>query len=84
MSPNGFLAFRSKYWISVFALFFLFVPVGCGSGTTGNNSSAATWQYASLGDSLASGALAQQGYVPRYATYVNTDQLWTLAYAPLH
>src|SRR6185312_4582972 len=31
------------------------------------------WQYAALGDSLAAGALAQLGYVPRYATYVNTD-----------
>jgi len=26
-----------------------------------------------MGDSLAAGALAQEGYVPRYATYVNTD-----------
>jgi len=73
MSPKGFVAFRSNFWISVFVLFFLIVPVGCGSGTTGNNSTAPTWQYAALGDSLASGALAQQGYVPRYATYANTD-----------
>ncbi len=73
MSARGFLAFRSKYWLSIFALYFLFVPVGCGSGTTGHNSSAPTWQYSPLGDSLAAGALAQEGYVPRYATYVNTD-----------
>jgi hypothetical protein len=61
--------------MSVFVLFFFFffVPVGCGSGTTGNNSNAPTWQYAALGDSLAAGALAQEGYVPRYATYLNTD-----------
>ena len=73
MPPKRILAFSSKCWISVLVLFFLIVPVGCGSGTTGNNSNAATWQYAALGDSLASGALAQQGYVPRYAAYVNTD-----------
>lgn len=45
----------------------------CGSGTTGNNQTAPTWNYTALGDSLASGALAQEGYVARYATYVNTD-----------
>ena len=72
MPEKGFLAFKSKCWISVFVLFFLFVPVGCGSGTTGNGSGP-TWQYAPMGDSLAAGALAQEGYVPRYATYVNTD-----------
>ena len=73
MSPRGFLAFRSKYWMMAFVLFFAAVLVGCGSGTTGSNPSAPTWQYAALGDSLAAGVLAQQGYVPRYATYVNTD-----------
>ena len=72
MPAKGVQAFRSKYWISIFVLFFLFVPVGCGSGTTGNGSGP-TWQYAPMGDSLAAGALAQEGYVPRYATYVNTD-----------
>jgi lysophospholipase L1-like esterase len=46
---------------------------GCGSGTTGNNGGAPTWNYTALGDSLAFGALAAQGYVPRYASYVNTD-----------
>lgn len=55
-----------------FALFLSVVHVGCGSGTTGNGSGP-TWQYAALGDSLAAGALAQLGYVPRYATYINTD-----------
>ena len=73
MSAKRCPAFRTKYWISFFVLFFLFVPVGCGSGTTGNNPGAPTWQYSALGDSLAAGALAQEGYVPRYATYVNTD-----------
>ena len=74
MHAKGFLGFRTNYWISFFVLFFFsFVPVGCGSGTTGNSSTAPTWQYASLGDSLAAGALAQEGYVPRYAAYVNTD-----------
>ena len=55
-----------------FVLFLSLVPVGCGSGTTGNGSGPA-WNYSALGDSLAAGALAQLGYVPRYATYVNTD-----------
>jgi lysophospholipase L1-like esterase len=31
------------------------------------------WQYTALGDSLATGYLAQEGYVPRYDTYVQTD-----------
>ncbi len=46
---------------------------GCGAGTTGNNPTAPSWQYTALGDSLADGVLAQQGYVARYATYVNLD-----------
>lgn len=45
----------------------------CGSGTSGNNPKAPTWNYTALGDSLAFGALAQEGYVPRYADYVITD-----------
>jgi lysophospholipase L1-like esterase len=73
MSAKGLVAFRSRYWLAFVVLFFTLVPVGCGSGTTGNSSTAPTWQYTALGDSLAAGALAQQGYVPRYATYVNTD-----------
>src|SRR5260370_41410775 len=48
------------------------MPVGCGSGTTGSGTGP-TWHYAALGDSLAAGALAQGGYVPRYAAYVNID-----------
>jgi len=73
MFSNGLIAFRNKCWLLFWVLFLILVPVGCGSGTTGNNSTAPTWQYAAVGDSLAAGALAQQGYVPRYATYVNTD-----------
>jgi len=73
MSPTGILAFRSRWWWSAILLLCVAVLFGCGSGTTGNSSSAPTWQYSALGDSLAAGALAQQGYVPRYATYANTD-----------
>ena len=48
--------------------------VACGGGTTtGNSPTAPSWQYTALGDSLADGLIAQQGYVPRYATYVNLD-----------
>jgi lysophospholipase L1-like esterase len=54
-------------------LILCFILTGCGGGTTGNNPTAPTWQYTALGDSLADGVLAQQGYVQRYATYVNLD-----------
>ena len=63
----------NKVFISLISLIIAFSFIGCGSGTTGNNPSSPTWNYTALGDSLASGALAQEGYVPRYATYVNTD-----------
>src|SRR5260370_35972310 len=72
MSAKGCLAFRSKHFIWAFVLFLLIMPVGCGSGTTGSGTGP-TWHYAALGDSLAAGALAQEGYVPRYAAYVNID-----------
>jgi lysophospholipase L1-like esterase len=32
-----------------------------------------TWQYTALGDSLAVGAIALRGYVPRYQQYIQTD-----------
>ena len=48
--------------------------VACGGGTTaGNNPQAKNWQYLALGDSLADGVLAQEGYVARYESYVNID-----------
>jgi lysophospholipase L1-like esterase len=72
MSAKGCLGFRRKHCIWAFVLFILITLVGCGSGTTGSGSGP-TWQYAAMGDSLAAGALAQEGYVPRYATYVNID-----------
>jgi lysophospholipase L1-like esterase len=31
------------------------------------------WDYTALGDSLAFGAIAERGYVPRYADYLRTD-----------
>ncbi len=36
-------------------------------------SASVTWKYTALGDSLATGFLAQRGYVPRYQTYMQTD-----------
>ena len=45
---------------------------GCG-GDSSNESQNPTWQYAALGDSLAVGILAQQGYVPRYQQHIQTD-----------
>jgi lysophospholipase L1-like esterase len=72
MTAKRCLAFRNRYWIRAFVLFFLTALVGCGSGRTGAGPGP-SWQYTALGDSLAAGALAQEGYVPRYATYVNID-----------
>jgi lysophospholipase L1-like esterase len=72
MPATQYCNFKRKFWVCAFVLFLSFVPVGCGSGTTGNGSGP-TWNYSALGDSLAAGALAQLGYVPRYATYVNAD-----------
>jgi lysophospholipase L1-like esterase len=70
-----------KLRVSVFAGSLCFVVVilftlllaGCGSGTTGNNPSAPSWNYTAVGDSLAAGLIAQEGYVSRYETYVNLD-----------
>ena len=72
MPATQYCNLKRKFWVCAFVLLLSFVPVGCGSGTTGNGSGP-TWNYSALGDSLAAGALAQLGYVPRYATYVNTD-----------
>src|SRR5271169_6855284 len=58
---------------AIIALFLALSIASCGSGTTGDNPGAATWDYTALGDSLASGVLAQEGYVARYASYANQD-----------
>ena len=81
--------------MSAFVLFFFFVPVGCGSGTTGNNSNAPTWQYAAVHlafngaagtqDPIAAGLLASDGFHPNDVGHkAIADQLRALAYAPLH
>jgi len=64
---------RRRALLLSFALVITLVIAGCGAGTTGNNSSAPTWNYIALGDSLAAGLIAQEGYVGRYASYVNLD-----------
>jgi len=61
-----------KCCVWTFVLSLSFVLVGCGSGTTGNGSGN-KWNYTAMGDSLAAGLIAEMGYVPRYATYINTD-----------
>ena len=45
---------------------------GCG-GESSSDSQSPTWPYAALGDSLAVGVLAEQGYVPRYQRNIQTD-----------
>src|SRR5579862_7334209 len=66
-----FLVFQRFGFAAV--LGFLTLLTACGAGTTGNNPTAPSWQYTAMGDSLADGLIAQEGYVPRYATYVNLD-----------
>ena len=65
--------FCSQALLSILALIALLTVTACGAGTTGHNSSAPTWNYAALGDSLATGLIAQEGYVARYESYVNLD-----------
>jgi lysophospholipase L1-like esterase len=55
---------------------------GCG-GAGASDSNSSNWQYTALGDSLAFGALAQQGYVPRYADYLRTDTTATVTLTDL-
>ena len=42
-------------------------------GETTADAAPASWDYVALGDSLAAGVGAEQGYVERYADYVRTD-----------
>jgi lysophospholipase L1-like esterase len=58
---------------AIAATVLLVALAGCGAGTTGHNPTAPTWNYTALGDSLAAGLIAGQGYVARYATYANSD-----------
>lgn len=73
MSCGKSLLSRARLALLLASLCFVALCAACGSGTNGNNGNAPTWKYTALGDSLAFGALATQGYVPRYASYVNTD-----------
>src|SRR5215469_6210428 len=76
---SGMPQFRAPYLrvkqfaVAVAVSIFPLLLIACGAGTTGHNAVAPTWSYTALGDSLADGVLAQQGYVQRYATYVNSD-----------
>jgi lysophospholipase L1-like esterase len=73
--------------VTCLTIAFLIATLGCGSshhdqpGTSGSPSPSpgagaptpATWPYTALGDSLAVGILASQGYVSRYDQYVQAD-----------
>src|SRR3954447_4839435 len=64
----------SRTLLSFVAIASILTWAGCGGGTSsGNSGGAPTWNYTALGDSLASGLIAQKGYVARYATYINVD-----------
>jgi len=65
--------FCSRILRSVLALLAILTLAGCGAGTSGHNSGAPTWNYTAMGDSLAAGLIAEEGYVGRYASYVNID-----------
>ena len=73
MKEKQFFLCGNKVFLAFLALLLLFCLASCGSGTTGHDSGAPTWSYTALGDSLASGVAAQQGHVPRYASYTNQD-----------
>ncbi|HWR34455.1 MAG TPA: SGNH/GDSL hydrolase family protein [Clostridia bacterium] len=56
---------------SVLTFMLLLYLAGCGDG--GDGSTGAAWKYVALGDSLAAGFTASQGYVQRYSQYVQAD-----------
>jgi lysophospholipase L1-like esterase len=73
MKEKQFAVCRGNVLVAFLAFLLSLCLSSCGSATAGNNPGAATWDYTALGDSLASGVLAQEGYVPRYASYANQD-----------
>lgn len=73
MKAQTFGLYAPRIFVAVLCFLLSFCLSSCGSGTTGNDPGAEKWDYTALGDSLASGALAQRGYVDRYASYLNTD-----------
>src|SRR5919201_3314175 len=56
---------------------------GCGGEADSAATIPQTWHYVALGDSLAVGVLAQQGYVPRYQEHIQTDTGATVVVANL-
>jgi lysophospholipase L1-like esterase len=67
--------FSPTQFLFLICIAVLILPfVACGGGTTaGDNPQAKDWDYLALGDSLANGLLATNGYVSRYESYVNKD-----------
>src|SRR5512135_1017337 len=63
----------NRIFFAALSLLLSFCLTNCGSGTAGHAQGAPAWDYTALGDSLASGVLAQEGYVARYASYTNQD-----------
>lgn len=60
-------------WVIPFGRLLLALFTGAALFAAGRSEAQTTWQYTALGDSLAAGAIALRGYVPRYQTYVRTD-----------
>jgi lysophospholipase L1-like esterase len=65
------------HWISALILLTVFLA-SCGGSrdeqpTPTPPAVTVDWDYTALGDSLAFGAIAQRGYVPRYADFLRTD-----------
>lgn len=58
-------------WLLAIACCALLLFTGCGA--VGGSGATGSWQYTALGDSLAFGAIAAQGYVPRYQSDLEVD-----------
>ncbi len=60
-------------WPATIVLGLVLLLAGCGGTGSSVGSGSTHWQYTAMGDSLAFGILATEGYVPRYQSDVATD-----------
>lgn len=76
------VAAKNRLRLCLSVLLGVFLLANCGGGDDQSNTPTTPpaapqptldWDYAALGDSLAFGVAAQQGYVPRYAEFIRAD-----------